>query len=553
MSVVIPFLSRKVLFVTGATGFLGKGTVEKILRHAPEVGRVYLMVRPRSRGAGKPISVGDRLNREVLQSNAFARLRAELGDRFNAVMREKLVAVPGDLSKDRLGMDAETYARLTREVDIVINSAATVVFDEPLDFALTQNTLGAMRIVEFAKACSDAVLVHVSTAYVNGRQKGIISEDAPIPDQTVAHLMGDGRALNYELDAEIESILAYSQETEAASRRPERFAEFTRLLDKQDRGKRVTAHRREHQLEALRQRWVRDRMVARGMQRGRELGWHDSYSFTKAMGEQIIAKMRGELPTVIVRPSIIESSLSDPEPGWLEGLKVADPIIVHYGKGRLTDFPARPETILDIIPVDIIINAIIGVLPAVKASSELRVYHVTTGARNPVTLGEVVQYVHEYFVENPMRDRQGKPIAVAPWTYPTLPQFRRKLRYRYQLPIKMAQWALDRVPLIDVSKKKRHLSILNATLENTLSLADIYTSYMSLDCVFQNENMTRLFNDMDAEDQEIFNCDVSRIDWPRYLKEIHIPGLQRHVLKTAAASKRQKPSTPPERPTRANR
>ena len=532
MSVVIPFLSRKVLFVTGATGFLGKGTVEKILRHAPDVGRIYLMVRPQSRGAGKPISADDRLEREVLQSSAFARLREKLGERFGEVMREKLVAVPSDLAKDRLGMDEETYGRLTREVDIVINSAATVVFDEPIDRALAQNTLGAMRIVEFAKACRNAVLVHVSTAYVNGRQKGIISEDAPIPDQTVAHLMGNGRAPNYDLDSEIEGILAYGEEIEAASRHPDRFAEFTRLLDKKDRGKRVTAHRREHQLEALRQRWARERLVARGMQRGRELGWHDSYSFTKAMGEQMIAKMRGALPTVIIRPSIIESSLSDPEPGWIEGLKVADPIISHYGKGRLTDFPARPETILDLIPVDIIVNVIIGVLPTINAASDLKVYHVTTGARNPVTLGEVVQYVHEYFVKNPMRDRQGNPIAVAPWTYPTLPQFRRKLRYRYLLPIKMAQWALNRVPIIDVSKRKRHLSILNATLENTLSLADIYTSYMFLDCVFQNENMTRLFDDMDAEDREIFNCDVSRIDWRAYVKDIHIPGLQRHVLKT---------------------
>ncbi len=535
MSVVIPFLSRKVLFITGATGFLGKGTVEKILRHAPDVGRIYLMVRPRSRGAGKPVSVDDRLEREILQSNAFARLRAELGDQFGDVMREKLVAVPSDLAKDRLGMDAETYGRLTREVDIVINSAATVVFDEPLDLALAQNTLGVMRIVEFAKACRDAVLVHVSTAYVNGRQKGVISEDAPIPDQTVAHLMGNGRAPNYNLDSEIESILAYGRKTEAASRRPERFAEFTRLLDKKDRGKRVTAHRREHQMEALRQRWVRERMVARGIQRGRELGWCDSYSLTKAMGEQVIAKMRGNLPTAIVRPSIIESSLSDPEPGWLEGLKVADPIIIHYGKGRLTDFPARPETILDIIPVDIIVNVIIGVLPAIKTASDLKVYHVTTGASNPVTVGETVQYVCEYFGKNPMRDRQGNPIAVGPWTYPTLPQFRRKLRYRYQLPLKMAQWALNRVPIIDVSKQKRHLSILNATLENTLSLADIYTSYTFLDCVFQNDNTTRLFNGMDAEDKQIFNCDVTRINWPTYLKEIHIPGLQRHVLKTDVA------------------
>ncbi|MCY3871324.1 MAG: hypothetical protein OXG87_17380, partial [Gemmatimonadetes bacterium] len=69
-------------------------------------------------------------------------------------------------------------------------------------------------------------------------------------------------------------------------------------------------------------------------------------------------------------------------------------------------------------------------------------------------------------------------------------------------------------------------------LENTLSLTDIYGSYISLDCVFQDDNMNQLFDSMDAEDREIFNCDVSRIDWPSYVKEVHIPGLQRHVLKT---------------------
>ena len=169
----------------------------------------------------------------------------------------------------------------------------------------------------------------------------------------------------------------------------------------------------------------------------------------------MIAKTRGDLPTVIVRPSIIESSLSDPEPGWIEGLKVADPVIAHYGKGRLKDFPARPDLVLDIVPVDIIINVMIGVLPTIKAGDDLKVYHVTTGANNPIKMGEMSQYVYEYFVNNPMRDRDGKPIAVSPWTYPTPSQFRRKLRYKYLLPLKMMHWVLNRVPLIDVSKHKR--------------------------------------------------------------------------------------------------
>ena len=532
MSVVIPFLNRKVLFITGATGFLGKGLVEKILRHVPDVGRIYLMIRPRSRGSGKPMNADDRLQREVLQSNAFARLRQELGDQFDSFVKEKLVAVPSDLTEDRLGLDDDTYARLAQEVDIVINSAATVVFDEPLDRAMLQNTLGPKRIVEFAKTCRDAVLVHVSTAYVNGRQKGMIAEDAPVPNQTVAQQMTDMQTPEYDLDLEIEAILAYGHHIEEASRTPERFAEFTRLLDKQDKGKRITAHRREHQMEALRQRWIREKMAARGVERGRELGWHDSYSLTKAMGEQMIAKTRGDLPTVIVRPSSIESSLSDPEPGWLDGLKVADPLIAHYGKGRLKDFPVRPEVVVDVIPVDFIINVIIGLLPTVKSEPDLKVYHVTSSADNPVKMGDLVEYVYEYFKKNPMLDRNGKPIDVKQWTYPSLEKFRRVVRYRYQLPLKVVQWILDRVPLFDVSRQKRQLSLLEATLENTLSLTDIYTSYIYLECVFKNDNMHKLYEAMDAEDKEIFNCDVSRIDWQTYIQDIHVPGLQRYVLKT---------------------
>ena len=131
-----------------------------------------------------------------------------------------------------------------------------------------------------------------------------------------------------------------------------------------------------------------------------------------------------------------------------------------------------------------------------------------------------------------MRDRKGNPIDVVPWTYPTTAQFRRKLRYRYQLPLKVMQWVLNRVPWVNVSKQRRHLSILDATLENALSLTDIYTSYLQMDCVFESDNMLRLFESMDAEDREIFNCDVSRIDWPTYVKDIHVPGLKRHVLKT---------------------
>ena len=48
-------------------------------------------------------------------------------------------------------------------------------------------------------------------------------------------------------------------------------------------------------------------------------GWQDTYVFTKAVGEMVINSMRGEVPVVTIRPSVIESTWRDPFPGWMEG------------------------------------------------------------------------------------------------------------------------------------------------------------------------------------------------------------------------------------------
>ena len=48
-------------------------------------------------------------------------------------------------------------------------------------------------------------------------------------------------------------------------------------------------------------------------------GWQDTYVFTKAMGEMVINEMRGSIPVIVVRPSVIESTYQEPFPGWMEG------------------------------------------------------------------------------------------------------------------------------------------------------------------------------------------------------------------------------------------
>ena len=75
--------------------------------------------------------------------------------------------------------------------------------------------------------------------------------------------------------------------------------------------------------------------------------------------------------------------------------------------------------------------------------------------------------------------------------------------------------------------------MLEATLERVFSLAEIYSPYTNLNCEFETENTRRLYREMEPEDREIFNFDVSRIQWREYIQDIHLPGLKRHVLKTS--------------------
>ncbi|MBM3264662.1 MAG: SDR family oxidoreductase [candidate division Zixibacteria bacterium] len=532
MSQIASFLSGKTLLITGTTGFLAKGVVEKIMRRTPDVGRIYLLIRNKRQKDGSVIAAPERVETEVLQSSAFSRLRGIYGDRFREVMREKIVAVAGDLTLDRLGIEPEDYARLTDEVQIVVNSAASVTFDEEIDAALQLNTLGARRILEFASACRDAILIHVSTAYVNGQRTGRIPETPPIPNRSMAHEIGTDTA-PFDVAREIDVMLSDAAQIHEASFSLEQREVFKKMALRQNA--RPAQRWLDAQMETFRKRWLKERLIEEGMRIGKRWGWHDSYTLTKAMGEQLIVSHRGELPVGIIRPSIVESSLSDPDPGWVEGLKVADPLIDAISRGRLPDFPARPDFKLDIIPVDIVVNTILSAMPRVAHDRGVQVFQVATGDRNPVAFHTVFDLVYDYFRKTPRLNKRGEPIAVSRWTYPTLNQFRRRYTLRYIFPLDVALRALDHFRwLPSANRWKQRATVVRSAISRMLYYATIYSPYTSLNCTFETTRTDELHNNLCEEDRVTFNCDVTRVRWPEYIQEIHIPGLKRHVLKTEA-------------------
>jgi nucleoside-diphosphate-sugar epimerase len=88
---------------------------------------------------------------------------------------------------------------------------------------------------------------------------------------------------------------------------------------------------------------VTDELVEAGRSRAASVGWPDAYAYTKALGEQALQETKGDVPVSIVRPSIIESSLAEPFPGWIRGFRMAEPVIISYARGLLKEFPGVPE------------------------------------------------------------------------------------------------------------------------------------------------------------------------------------------------------------------
>ncbi len=498
----------KTLLITGTTGYLGKSLVEKILRSLPEVGRVNVAIRPSQRRPAR-----DRLEREILASPCFKTLKAEIGEpAFKALAAEKLNVVEIDLSRDGLGLTEEGRAELAR-CDIVIASAAAVEFDNPADLSAQTNLLGAARLVEAVRSTgSKPHLVHVSTSYVGGMLRGLVKETMRLDP-----------VLNWRHEAQVLANLRPVEEER--SRRPE----VLDTLRREARSRVGTAGvpTMARTVERLRDRWVKDRLVERGRQHARAMGFSDIYSFTKAMAEYAVVELHGDLPLSIARPAIVESAVAEPFPGWLEGFRMAEPIILAYGRGVLQNFPGLPDGLLDIIPLDYVVNAVLAIAANPPPAGEHRIFQVASGTRNPLRVRRIYEEAHDFFSRNPLRDRYGQAIGTPTWTFPTRSELMTRVRMGMRA-VAAAQWVVERAPVgAAVSQLSDDLTEEKNRLERGLNLLELYGIYTSVDAVFDTSNTQALWRRTPDAEKKAFPFDPALFDWTQYFQEVHMPTVVR--------------------------
>ncbi|KDO70939.1 hypothetical protein CISIN_1g047226mg, partial [Citrus sinensis] len=290
--------------------FLFSVLIEKILRTVPEVGKIFLLIKAESEEAAS-----ERLKNEVINAELFKCIQQTYGECYHDFMLNKLVPVIGNISESNLGLEGDLATVIANEVDVIINSAASITFHERYDIAIDINTRGPAHIMTFAKKCKKVkVFVHVSTAYVNGKRQGRIMEKPFCMGDTIA------RELNFS-NSKTETKLDVGKEIELAVKSKKAL---------------------ENDEDALK------KMKELGLERARKHGWQDTYIFTKAMGEMLIDTMKENIPIVIIRPGIIESTYKEPFPGWIEGNRMLDLIVSYYGKGQLNGFVGDPSGIIDL-------------------------------------------------------------------------------------------------------------------------------------------------------------------------------------------------------------
>lgn len=155
VSYISRFFAERSVFITGATGFVGKVLLEKILRSCSNVRTVYVLLRTKDGQDAR-----QRLD-ELFMSQVFDKIRNE-----QPMGITKVVPISGDITLPGLGISQSDTTVLLKHVSVVFHSAATVRFDEPLKKSVQLNLVGTRRILQLCQQMTQLeALVHVSTAY----------------------------------------------------------------------------------------------------------------------------------------------------------------------------------------------------------------------------------------------------------------------------------------------------------------------------------------------------------------------------------------------------
>ncbi|EYF06286.1 AMP-binding protein [Chondromyces apiculatus] len=535
-------LAGKRLVVVGGTGFLGKVWLSMLLTRFPEVEHLYLLVRPKA-----DQSPEERFWSQIITSPVFDPVREQHpGAAFEDFIRKKITPVAGDVVEPLLGL-APLVPELTGKTAAVVNVAGVVDFNPPLDEALDVNAFGVNNLAELARALG-APVMHTSTCYVAGYRSGLIEEvnpaEVPFPRAKGTTWYGAScpkRPLDRshwdpqrEIDECLDLIKQARQRCDDAFRQSAFLDQAKHNLEK--RGEPCRGSALDNELAKVKRKFIKDHLTEAGQERALFWGWTNIYTYTKSIGEQVLAA--SGVPFTIVRPAVIESSSEFPCPGWNEGINTSAPLLYLMSKGQvqiLGDHDVR----LDLIPVDMVCSGMIASLCELIEGRAPAVYQYGSTDGNGC---RITRYLELMGLYKRHQVQIGKRTTVfdmiSQYFEPrgiTLKEYETHGSRRIANTLKGLGGLLHKAgvgPAAALFKPAaKALEAAARAEEQTAMINEVFKPFTAEgDWVFSCANTRAAFDRMPPEERAAFVWYPEKIDWRHWMFEVHLPGLERWVF-----------------------
>ncbi|CAH1394511.1 unnamed protein product [Nezara viridula] len=449
-SQIIPFYNGKTLFITGASGFMGKVLLEKLLYTCPKVEKIYVLLRAKR---GKAME--SRLE-EIFKLPLFSRIRSECPAVF-----QKVIPIAGDVSLPELGLSAVNEKVLIEEVDIVVHGAASLRLEAKLKENINMNTEGTLRVVQLCRKIKNLqLLVHISTAFCH-----------------------------CEMDI-------MEEQTYPPSYDPMDIIQLSHWLP-------------ENVLEKITPDLLKPHP--------------NSYTFSKRLAEAVVASYYPEVPSCILRPSIVIPTWKEPMEGWVDNLNGPIGILIGGAKGVIRSMHCFIEYSAELIPVDMAINGIMVAIPKFVTNSSERpkdipVVNLTQSDTYVVTWGDMLEKGKEIAFQYPFETMLWYPNG-RPY----------KVKLFHDISIVLFHWIPAYVIdfLLLIFGQKRFMIRVQTKIQAGLDVLQYFTTR---EWKFKNEKLLALRSSLNSFDREKFTLDFEKIDMKQYMTSA-ILGARHFLLK----------------------
>jgi long-chain acyl-CoA synthetase len=519
------------LCVVGGTGFLGKVWWSFFLSRYPKVGHLYLVVREKG---GR--SAEERFWQEIVPTAVFDPLRSAHGAGFEAFLRDKVTPVPGDVVQPYCGLASELRDDLRGNVDAVVNVAGVVDFDPPLDEALEVNAFGVQNLTALARDLGSVPVLHTSTCYVAGSRTGHIDEASPLefPFPRADSL----ERSHWDPDREIAECLDVIEQ--ARHRASDAFRQ-SRFLDEAkknlaERGEPARGAVLDAEIHKVKRKFVEARLAEMGTERAQFWGFPNTYTYTKAIGEQIT--VRSGLAFTIVRPAIVESTCEYPFPGWNEGINTSAPLIYILREGGL-QIPGS-DNFLDVIPCDMVAGGLTVALGELLEGTAKAVYQLGSTDTNPCTMRRFFELTGLYKRKYYLRTSRGGPLLSFLQSH-----FEGALLSSSEFdrfgPKKLAEGARGLAKVLERGAIGPARSLLEPAaaavrgfarqqdkVGNVLGVFVPFTAEYRY--IFRSDNVRSAVARLGEADRRRIGWAPETIDWRRWFLDVHMPALEKWVF-----------------------